>query len=179
MEKKNMKLKMAFGKALYYLIGKHMPLSDSRISLGSKKVRAFCGKLILDHCGTNVNIEKGAHFSQNVSLGNNSGIGVNAQIAPGVTIGNDVMMGPECLIYTTNHGMNRTDIPMWRQESSEVSPVVIGDDVWIGARVIILPGVHIGTGSVIGAGSVVTHDVEPYSIVAGNPAKIIRMRVQQ
>lgn len=172
-----MKAKVVVGKMIYYLLGKHMPLSDSRISMGSKKVRAFCGKLILDHCGKNVNIEKGAHFSQNVSLGDNSGIGVNAQIAPCVTIGNDVMMGPDCMIYTTNHGM-AMGTPMWRQKSSVPAPVVIGNDVWIGARVIILPGVQIGDGSVIGAGSVVTHDVEPYTIVAGNPAKLIKRRDQ-
>lgn len=171
-----MKPKVFIGKALYNVIGKHMPLSDSRISLGSKKVRALCGRLILNECGKNINIEKGAHFSNEMSLGDNSGIGINSQIAPYVTIGNDVMMGPECIIYTSNHGMDRTDIPMWRQKSSETEPVVIEDDVWFGARVIVLPGVRIGKGSVIGAGSVVTRDVEPYSIVAGNPAKVIRMR---
>jgi maltose O-acetyltransferase len=65
---------------------------------------------------------------------------------------------------------------MWKQPFTATRPVVIEDDVWIGTRVIILPGVHVGTGSVIGAGSVVTHDVEPYSIVGGNPAKLIRYR---
>lgn len=171
-----MKAKIIFGKLVYLFIGKHMPVSDSKISLGSKKVRAFCGKLMLKKCGSNVNIEKGAHFSTEVSLGDNSGIGINAQIAPFVTIGNDVMMGPDCMIYTTNHGMDRLDIPMWKQKSSKPEPVVIGNDVWIGSRVIILSGVHIGDGSVIGAGSIVTKDVEPYSIVAGNPARLIRKR---
>lgn len=171
-----MNLRVFTGKMLYNLIAKHMPLSDGRMSFGSKKLRAFCGKLILKHCGTNVNIEKGAQFSSEVSLGDNSGIGVNAMISSFVTIGNDVMMGPECIILTANHGMERKDIPMWRQPFSEPRPVVIGDDVWIGARVIILPGVHVGSGSVIGAGSIVTKDVAPGSIVAGNPAKLIRMR---
>jgi maltose O-acetyltransferase len=55
-------------------------------------------------------------------------------------------------------------------------PIVIEDDVWIGARVTILGGVNIGTGAVIGAGSVVTKNVPPYAIVAGNPAKLIRYR---
>lgn len=171
-----MTIKVLIGKTIYNLVGKHMPLSDSKISFGSKKVRAFCGRLILNNCGRNVNIEKGAQFSSEVSLGDNSGIGVNAQIASYVTIGNDVMMGPECMMYTTNHGMSRTDIPMWKQRSSEPRPIIIGDDVWIGSRVIILPGVHVGNGAVIGAGSVVTKNVEPYSIVAGNPAKLVRMR---
>lgn len=153
-----------------------MPPSDSRFSLGSKRIRAFCGKLILRECGTNVNIEKGAHFSSEMSLGNNSGIGINAQIAPYVSIGNDVMMGPDCMMYTVNHGTERTDLPMWRQEYTKPKPIVIEDDVWIGSRVIILPGVHVGKGSVIGAGAVVTKNIEPYSVVGGNPAKLIRKR---
>lgn len=170
------KIKIIIGKVIYNTLGKHMPLSDGKFNFGSKKVRAFCGKLILKECGKNVNIEKGARFGSELSLGDNSGIGINAQIAPYVTIGNDVMMGPDCMMYTTNHGMERTDIPMWKQKSSAPSPIVIEDDVWIGSRVIILSGVRVGKGSVIGAGSVVTKDVAPYSIVGGNPAKLIRMR---
>lgn len=173
-----MTIKMFLGKALYHLLGKHMPYSDSRLSFGSKKVRALCGKLMLRHCGKNVNIEKGANFSADISLGDNSGIGINSELSGSITIGNDVMMGPYCMMYTSNHGMERTDIPMWRQKSEAPRPIVIGNDVWIGSRVIILPGVHVGDGSVIGAGSVVTKDVEPYSVVAGNPARLIRKRVE-
>ena len=55
-------------------------------------------------------------------------------------------------------------------------PVLIADDVWIGARVIILPGVRIGTGAVIGAGAVVTKDMPDYSVVGGNPARVLKMR---
>lgn len=171
-----MKIKIIVGKIIYNTIGKHMPMSDSKFNFGSKKIRRFCGKMILKSCGRNVNIERGAHFSSEVSLGDNSGIGINAQIAPFVTIGNDVMMGPECLMYTSNHGMDRIDIPMWKQKSSTPNPIVIEDDVWIGSRVIILPGVHVGKGSVIGAGSVVTKDIDEYSVVGGNPAKLIRKR---
>ena len=171
-----MNMKRFLGKLIYNLVGKNMPLSDGSFSFGSKKVRAFCGKLILDHCGTNVNIEKGARFDARVSLGDNSGIGVNAFISPWVTIGSDVMMGPDCVILTANHGMADLETPMWKQPSTEPRPVVIEDNVWIGTRVIILPGVRVGTGSVIGAGSVVTHDVEPFSIVGGNPARLICYR---
>ena len=171
-----MNIRQFLGRALYNLLGKHMPLSDSRRSFGSKKVRAFCGKLMLEHCGQNVNIEQGARFSSAVRLGDNSGIGINARIEAHVTIGNDVMMGPECMMFTSNHASADLTIPMNRQGFDAPRPIVIEDDVWIGARVIILPGVRVGKGSIIGAGSVVTHDVAPYSIVGGNPARLIRSR---
>lgn len=171
-----MNIRQFIGRALYNLLGKHMPLSDSRRSFGSKKVRALCGKLMLEHCGKNVNIEQGARFSSAVRLGDNSGIGINARIEAHVTIGNDVMMGPECMMFTSNHASADLTIPMNRQGFDAPRPIVIEDDVWIGARVIILPGVRVGRGSIIGAGSVVTHDVAPYSIVGGNPARLIRSR---
>lgn len=171
-----MSVKIVIGKIIYNILGKHMPPSDTKFNFGSKKIRAFCGKLILKKCGANVNIEKGAHFSSEMILGDNSGIGINAQIAPYVSIGKDVMMGPDCMMYTANHGMERVDVPMWKQPFTDPKPIVIEDDVWIGSRVIILPGVHVGKGSVIGAGSVVTKSIEPYSIVGGNPAKLIRKR---
>ena len=174
-----MKIRHLFAKILYNGLAKHMPLSDGSCTFGAKKLRYFCAKQLLPYCGKNVNIERGAQFAWDLSIGDNSGVGVNALVSSHVTIGNDVMMGPECMLFTSNHGMRRTDIPMWRQESSEAKPIVIGNDVWIGARVIILPGVHVGDGAVIGAGSVVTKDVLPYSIVAGNPARLIRMRTSE
>ena len=169
-------VRVFFGRIIYNLLGKHMPLSYSRFSFGSRFVRAFCGKLILDYCGDHVNIEKGARFGVHVSLGDYSGIGVNAEISNHVILGKYIMMGPDCMIYTQNHDYSRKDIPMQRQGHSEVRPVVIEDDVWIGSRVIILPGVHVGEGSIIGAGSVVTKNVEPYTIVGGNPAHLLRRR---
>ena len=93
-----------------------------------------------------------------------------------VTIGNDVMMGPEMVIYTSGHKTDRIDIPMRLQGGTEVEPVTIGNDVWIGRRVMIMPGVSIGNGCVIGAGTVVTKDVPDYCVVAGVPAKIVKER---
>lgn len=131
---------------------------------------------MLGHCGKKVNIEKNAYFSPKVSLGDYSGIGVNAKIYGRCRIGNYVMMGEDCTIITRNHKYDRTDIPMMEQGFDEERPVEIGDDVWIGDRVTILPGVHIGTGCVVGAGTVVTKDLPPYSIAAGVPARVIRSR---
>ncbi|CAG9606591.1 Maltose O-acetyltransferase [Pseudoneobacillus rhizosphaerae] len=170
------KIKIIIGKLFYSLIAKRLPISYSRFSLGSKKVRGYCGKLILRECGENINIEKGAQFDSSIVLGNNSGIGINAVIGSEVKIGNNVMMGPECIIYTSNHRFDRTDIPMCEQGFQETKPVIIGNDVWIGGRVIILPGVSIGDGAIIAAGAVVSKDVPKYAIVGGVPAKIIDYR---
>lgn len=170
------KFKKILGKILYELIGVHLPGSYSRFNLGSRKFREFCGKLMLDFCGNNVNIEKGAQFCEHISLGDNSGLGFNCQIENHVTIGKYVMMGPGCRIFTQNHAFERIDIPMQQQGFSKPKPVIIGDDVWLGSDVIILPGVSIGQGSIIGAGSVVTKSVEEYSVVGGNPARVIKKR---
>lgn len=125
-----------------------------------------------------MNIEKNAFFGDGskLSIGNYSGLGLNCRIHGPVAIGDYVMMGPDVLIVTRNHRFDRVDVPMALQGSSEARSVIIGDDVWIGARSVILPGVRIGNGAVIGACSVVTKDIPAYAIVGGNPARIIRFR---
>ena len=85
------------------------------------------------------------------------------------------MMGPDVTILTQTHNIERIDIPMG-QQGMRVSEVVIGNDVWIGMRAIIMPGVKVGNGAVIGTGAVVTKDVPDYAVVGGVPAKIIRFR---
>lgn len=164
------------GAILYYALAKHLPPSYSGIKVGQTALRRVCGKLMLRHCGKNVNIEQNARFSPKVSLGDYSGIGVNAKINGECVIGNYVMMGEDCTIITRNHAHDRLDIPMMQQGFEKDRPVVIDDDVWIGDKVVLLPGVHIGKGAIIGAGSVVTKDVEPYSIMAGVPARKIKSR---
>ena len=86
------------------------------------------------------------------------------------------MMGPEVLIYTQNHCTSNPDVPMRTQGMTQIMPVIIEDDVWIGARVCILPGVVIGKGSVIGACAVVSKSIPPYSVAVGNPAKVVKIR---
>ena len=86
------------------------------------------------------------------------------------------MMGPEVIMYNRNHKFSDLNIPMLKQGFQDVEPITIGNDVWIGVRAIILPGVEIGEGSIIGAGAVISKSVPPYSIVVGNPGKIVRNR---
>lgn len=171
-------MKISFYIAYLFFMGgaKHLPESFSKIQLGQKKIRGWCASKIMKSTGNNINVEKGAIFSRRCSLGNNSGIGINCTINGDVRIGDNVMMGPNVTIYTQNHCIDRIDIPMNLQGATEEKPVIIGDDVWIGSNVIILPGVVIESHSVIGAGSVVTKRVPAYCIVAGNPARIVKSR---
>lgn len=161
---------------LYFNFARFLPVSYSRGGKIAKKIKAYCASKFLVHVGKDVNIEKGAMLTSTMEIGDRSGVGINARMHGKVIIGEDVMMGPECIIYTSNHAFDRTDIPMSKQGRTEEKPVIIGNDVWIGGRVIILPGVHIGNGAIIGAGSVVTKDVPDYAIVAGNPATVKKFR---
>ena len=153
-----------------------LPANGAIINIGQQKIRGFFARIFLDKCGKNVNIQQFTCFSNRCEIGDNSGIGRGSKLYGKVVIGNDVMMGPECWIYTQNHAFDRLDIPMKDQGPQCEKQVVIGNDVWIGGRVTILPGVHIGNGCIIGAGAVVTKDVPDYAIVGGNPAKVIRFR---
>ena len=90
--------KRKIGAALYYMVAQHLPPSYSGVKIGQKALRGFCGKLMLASCGKEVNIEKNAYFSPKVSLGDYSGIGVNARIHGACIIGSHVMMGEDCII---------------------------------------------------------------------------------
>lgn len=169
-------MKRMIYKALYKYIGGILPVSDARLSFGAKQFRGAMTRGFVTKAGKNINIEKGAIFDSSIEIGNNSGIGIDSQLYGKVIIGNDVMMGPEVFIYTANHKYQRLDIPMNVQGHEDENPVVIGNDVWIGSRVTILPGKRIGNGVIIGASSVVTKDINDYEIVAGNPARVIGYR---
>ena len=155
------------------------PLPKSQRSRIAKKLRGFWAKRILNSMGANVNIEKNAYFTPELSIGDNSGVGIDCEVYGPVKIGANVMMGPEVVIYTSGHKFDRIDIPMMEQGSTEKRAVEIKDDVWLGRRVMIMPGVTIGEGSVIGAGAVVTKDIPPYSVACGVPARVVKTRMEK
>lgn len=143
------------------------------------KLRARSYSLVCAHIGKNVDLLQGVRIMcpAGVRIGNNTGINIHTSLDGhgGLTIGNDVLIGPYCQIYTANHAFESRVIPM-KEQGIKTAPVFIEDDVWLGANVIVLPGVTIGRGAIVGAGAVVSRNVESFHIVAGVPAKTIGVR---
>ena len=162
---------------LYYGITSRLRTTDRPTSLGARLNRLVV-RWIFAACGEEVNIRPNVYFGRgsHVRIGNRSMIGADSIVgsAADVTIGDDVMMGPQVLIYTSNHGIELGS-PM-RLQPSVNRPVTIGNDVWIGARCILLPGVTINDGAVVAAGAVVSKDVPQNAIVGGVPARVLKIR---
>ena len=165
--------KKKFFFALYKIFAAWLPTGQR--CKPAKLIRYHFAKHVCQ-LGKNVNIERNAFFTPELTVGDHSGVGINSEIYGPVTIGAKVMMGPEVVIYTRGHEFSRTDIPIMDQGNSPAEPVTIGNDCWIGRRAMIMPGVHIGDGCIIGAGAVVTKDTPPYSVSGGVPARVLRYR---
>ena len=145
-------------------------------------LRYYFHRSFLGRCGTGFRLGVYSRIQQPqaVFLGNNVGINDRAWLAANshngeIYIGKDTIIGPNAVLHTGNHLFHSREIPI-RKQGHAFEPIHIGDDVWIAANVTILKGVKIGDGAVIAAGSVVTKDVEPMSIVAGVPAKKVGER---
>lgn len=165
---------------LYYGCARYLPDSPFPGAWIGQAFRRALVRQIFASCGRHIRINYGACFGTgvNIHLGENSSIAANAWIGNDTRIGSDVMMAPDVTILSNSHNFDRTDIPMREQGAPPPRRVTIGDDVWIGTRVIILPGVTVGSHAIIGAGAVVTKDVPEWAIVGGNPARVIRYRNQ-
>lgn len=139
------------------------------------RIRRIAAKLMFDYCGEKVDIGRKISFSSQVSLGDRSSIGDEAYILGKLVIGDNVMMAARCAFIASNHNIDILDIPMNLQGGTD-NPIIIEDNVWIGYGCSIMAGVHVGSGAVIGSGSVVTKNVPNNAIVGGVPAKIIKYR---
>jgi maltose O-acetyltransferase len=164
---------------LYYCILRYLPSGPTPI-IGKffRYLRYQCCKHIFLKCGKNANVERMAFFASglNIELGENSSIGINSTVPGSIKIGKNVMMGPNCYIFNSNHGFDRIDIPIIEQGHTERKQCIIEDDVWIGRNVIFTPGRTVKVGSIIAAGTVLCKDFDSYSVVGGNPSQLIRNR---
>ena len=143
-------------------------------------------KCLFGNIGSNVSVGSPfiCDYGCNIFIGNNVSVNMNCTFVDcnKITIGNNVLIASNVQIYTATHPveLNERLTPDWKPESGEyfcrtyALPVTIGDGCWIGGGVILLPGIHIGNGSVIGAGSVVTKSIPENCVAVGNPCRVIR-----
>jgi maltose O-acetyltransferase len=162
--------------ALYYGFAQYLPASSRPVvGKAAKAIRRYLAAPLFKHAGPLINIERRVDFGSGsrIELGDRSSIGMHSRVEA-ASIADGVMIGPEFLALSRNHSFEDPDVWIGRQGSTESMPIRIDEGSWLGARVTVLPGVHIGRMCVVGACSVVTKDVEDFSVVAGNPARLIR-----
>lgn len=138
-------------------------------------IRRLMVSFFVNKCGKEIRVKRNADISMFIEIGDFSELGTNCIIQSNTLIGKNVIMGPDVKIYTKNHRFESLEIPM-QYQGHTTEKVIIGNDVWIGANSIILPGVIISDHAIIAAGSIVTKDVPEYAIVGGVSAKIIKYR---
>lgn len=147
---------------------------EKYISVGEK---CYIGKLVQLTATDSFGEQK---FNPKIEIGDNCSIGDFSHVTAinEIRLGNNVRMGKNILITDNSHGASdpsMLDIAPNHRPLVSKGPVIIDDNVWIGAKSCIMPGVHIGRGVIIGAGSVVTKDIPPFSLAAGSPARVIRI----
>ena len=146
--------------------------------LPSRTLRSLYLRGYLARFGRGTGVQMGCRFlnGRKIFLGDRNVINFDCLFdgrRHAIRVGNDVSIGPEASILTLGHDPQSADF------ADKGGDVVIGDRAWICYRAIILPGVSIGEGAVVGAGAVVSRDVEPYTIVAGSPARAVGQRTRQ
>ncbi len=170
-------LDKSFKQITYFLIEQHIGFFLQFIPGPVGFLMRWCFyKLMCQQLGSSVYIYPNSkiYHSYGLKIGRNVTMeDVYIDARGGVKIGNDVMLAQDVIILTSSHSTQRSAVPIIARPII-FKPVEIGDDCWIGCRVVILPGVKIGRGCVIGAGSVVTKDVKDYSVAYGVPAKVER-----
>lgn len=152
------------------LLYKYNLLPPTRIEERKELLKSFLGKI-----GDNFIFEQPFHcdYGYNIEIGENFFANMNLVILDGakVTIGDNVFIAPNVGIYTAGHPL---DVKQRTAGLEYAYPVTIGNNVWIGGHVVILPGVTIGDNAVIGAGSVVTKDIPSDSVAVGNPCRVVK-----
>lgn len=166
------------GLAFYYALASHLP--DLAFPGGRlfNAIRCACLNVILPRFGERNEVDAQVYIGD----GTDVRIGSRCQVNRGsrlnrVSIGDYVMIGPDVIVLGELHDARGTDIPMIDQGRYTKDTTIIQNDVWIGARAIIMPGIRVGTGAIVGAGAVVTKDVPVNAVVAGVPARFIRSRL--
>ena len=172
------KLLRALGALLYYGFATYLPNRTMPGGELFRWIRQMVTRLFFATSEGYVNV--GSHVfvgdGRYVRIRDGSGIGTHSRVY-GADIGRGVMIGPHVTILKQDHRFEDLGLYMGKQGNTPADPPIIEDGAWIGERAIILRGRRIGRGAIVAAGAVVTRDVEPFSIVGGNPAKVIGSRL--
>lgn len=142
----------------------------------SKRFRVYCASKFCAGVDRSANINRGARLSWETVIHEHGGVGEGSVLSGNVEIGRHVTMGPQCMFITGDHPVPG-DYGVFRDMKPVHARIIVEDDVFLGARVTVLPGVTIGRGATVGAGAVVPKSVAPGAIVVGNPAREIKRRV--
>ena len=168
-------IQLEFGK-----VGRNVYIGKMSFLKGARYITLADNVSISERCVIEVyDSYQKQHFTPILTIGTNSHIGDDGHITciNQVQIGNNVLMGRKVFITDNAHGAsdrNLLDSAPNKRPLISKGAVIIEDNVWIGEMVCIMPGVRIGGGSIIGANAVVTRDIPPYCVAAGNPARIIK-----
>ena len=146
---------------------------DANVQLLRHPERTFLGDKVMLKEGVKI---CPTHPEATITIGDWTTIGYNVCIfsKSNISIGKNCLIAPFCYFVDSDHG---TDLGrLIREQSMVTAPITVGDDVWLGAGVIVTKGVTIGSGAIVAAGSIVTKDIPPNTVFAGSPAKFIRNR---
>ena len=163
---------------IYYAIIQHLPHSRYSSIFGKLRKVYICNVLNIAISHPNSRFQNNIYLSGpgKVQIGQDCQINEHVFIQ-GAVIGNNVMIAPHVAILANVKDTTRLDIPMNKQGWSEKDKkVIIKNDVWIGRNVLVMPGITLEEGSIVAAGSVLTKDFPPYSILAGVPARLVKNR---
>jgi len=149
--------------------------------ISTTRLSTWWWRMFIPHMSSSAHIVWGVEISNPalMKIGHHTYINTGTKFLlheKGVTIGDYVAIGPECMFITSNLDSSDIFTPMSVRNKKTSKAIVAKQDVWIGARSIILPGVTIGKGAVVGAGAVVTKDVPEYAVVGGVPARVLKYR---
>lgn len=161
---------------LFYLFIRHLPASYFPLGKFFNALRVGLLRKMF-FIGEKTVIQSGFRFGMKgvLKIGRHCQINEDVYIQS-AEIGDYVLIAQRVAILSVTHRMDRLDVSIKMQGSTESQPVKIESDVWIGRNAVVMPGIRIGKGAVVGAGAVVTKDVPPYAIVGGVPAKVIKYR---
>ena len=170
-------MKRVFCLLAYYGVAQHLPDMSFPGGKLSTSLRAALCRGFIASAGKGIHIRPHVFVADGryLRLGDHASIGPGCRIY-GADIGDGVVIGPHCVFFKENRAADDLDKPVGQHGTTPIRIPIVEDHAWVGERALVMQGRRIGRGAIVGAGAVVTRDVEPYTVVGGNPARVIGHR---